>query len=475
MPLRLDALDGFRAIVHVSLIALHTAMLTSGHLESVGPVWLATKKNLLYSVFQAGGTQVDLMFMLSAFLLVNKLLVEFDGGRPLESVGRFALRRALRFIPPMLAVSALGYLLGDTWDGAVERGEVSPLGRVLAFTTFVANYIPPATVGCFTLSLCWSCCVDLHGGVRVSAIVSLAKSGLKPADSVTLAKRLRLVFLFLTAVSVLIRAMLFEVNSLNLFRLGQYSHFGLLMTDSSYSWIKDTYGHEWKTKNTQVELAQGYMTKMYIPTHTRIGPFFVGGVVACCVFLASKDPPKVKTILGTIASWFFTLQALATLVVPCLPPEDEVPEIGQWIATAALRTLSATAAGFLLYRVLVPPEHNWHWSTLNSLLRWRPLATIAQLSYCSYLLHFRVLMELNFRPAVHKWILSLPPLALGNSAAAEYIAYLPKLFVLSLSCSLLASFLLYHAVEKPAARAISALLPSPSTATATPGSQKKKQ
>jgi peptidoglycan/LPS O-acetylase OafA/YrhL len=33
--------------------------------------------------------------------------------------------------------------------------------------------------------------------------------------------------------------------------------------------------------------------------------------------------------------------------------------------------------------------------------------------------------------------------------------YLPKLFVLAAACSLLAASVLYHAVEKPAARAIS--------------------
>ena len=452
------AVDGFRAVVHLSLVALHCAMLASAHLPSEGPVWQAVRKHPLYSVAQAGGVQVDLMFMLSAFLLVHKLLVEFDKGKAGQPLFAFTIRRALRFIPPMLAVSVLGYLLHDTWDGAVERGEVSPLVRVLSFVTFVANYIPPAVVGCFTLSLCWSCCVDLHAGVILNLIGTAAKTGLgssaqqQQQNSPYLAYRLRWIFLALTAASVAVRAWLFEVNSLNLFRLGQYSHFGLLMTDSSYGWIQEHFGHTWKTKNTQVELAQGYMTKMYNPTHTRIGPFFVGAVVACNVFLAARVPPKQRTLLGAAASWVFTLLALVQLIVPCLPPDDDVPVIGQHIATAALRTLSSAAAGFLLYRCLVPKEHGWHWGALNSVLSWRAFAPIATLSYCSYLVHFRVIMELNFRPNVHSRILSILPLRATPSSQAElYIEYIPKLFVLATVGSLLVSAVLYWAVEKPAA------------------------
>lgn len=445
--------------MHVSLVALHAAMLTSGHLESSGAIWDTVRKHPIYTFAQAGGTQVDLMFMLSGYLLVYKLLSEFASSKSSLSAMLFAIHRALRFIPPIIAVSIIGYIIGDTWDGAETRGEVSALSRIASFISFSANYIPPSVVGCFTLSLCWSLCVDLHAGVILTLIVGFTKGGLisEHENGVHLANRLRWVFLILTAISIGIRAYLFEVDSINLFKLGQYSHFGLLMTDNSYAWIQNYYGHVWRTKNTAVDMAQGYLVAMYNPTHTRIGPFFVGAIVACNVYLARLHTPQ-KTVLGTVCCWVLTLQALITLLIPCLPAEDNVPVIGQLIATAALRTLSAVAAGFLLYRALVPKEHGWHWAALNKFLSLKCFAPIATLSYCSYLIHFRLLMELNFRGNVHKWIMSLPPFASTDYTAAAYIAYIPKLFICAMLLSLCISRLLSEIVEKPAALAVNAYL-----------------
>lgn len=57
----LNAIDGVRALTHLSLIFLHSAMLTTAHLPSKGPLWEAIKNHWLYTSFQAGGVQVDIM------------------------------------------------------------------------------------------------------------------------------------------------------------------------------------------------------------------------------------------------------------------------------------------------------------------------------------------------------------------------------------------------------------------------------
>ena len=51
-------------------------------------------------------------------------------------------------------------------------------------------------------------------------------------------------------------------------------------------YIKDYYGHIWQTSNSAAELSFTYMTNMYMPTHTRFGPFAVGAVLACNVALS---------------------------------------------------------------------------------------------------------------------------------------------------------------------------------------------
>ena len=71
---RYSAVDGVRSIAHISLIALHSAMLLTGKLPSEGMLWNAFKNNIVFTTFQAGGVQVDIFFMLSGFLSVMGLL-----------------------------------------------------------------------------------------------------------------------------------------------------------------------------------------------------------------------------------------------------------------------------------------------------------------------------------------------------------------------------------------------------------------
>jgi hypothetical protein len=59
--LHLKPIDGVRALTHISLIFLHSAMVTTAHLPSQGPLWEGIKNHWLYSTLQAGGVQVDIM------------------------------------------------------------------------------------------------------------------------------------------------------------------------------------------------------------------------------------------------------------------------------------------------------------------------------------------------------------------------------------------------------------------------------
>lgn len=54
-------IDGIRAITHLSLIALHTSMITTAHLPSSGILWNTIRSNPIYTIFQAGAIQVDIM------------------------------------------------------------------------------------------------------------------------------------------------------------------------------------------------------------------------------------------------------------------------------------------------------------------------------------------------------------------------------------------------------------------------------
>lgn len=235
---RNNSIDGFRAIVHVSLVALHCAMLMSGHLASTGGLWNSVKTNYAYTFFQAGGIQVDLMFTLSAYLLVDGILNK----KHTESLISFAIRRAFRMLPCILVAAVIGIILGDTWDRPLVEGEFSLSQKLLAMSAFIMNYFPAEKMGSFTLSLCWSCCVDLHAGVAIMALFSIFCG--KEITGVDAAYRMRWIFFLLIVVSIVIRGYLFEKDSLNIFLLGQNSHFGLLMSDNSRVWMEETYGRK---------------------------------------------------------------------------------------------------------------------------------------------------------------------------------------------------------------------------------------
>jgi peptidoglycan/LPS O-acetylase OafA/YrhL len=203
---------------------------------------------------------------------------------------------------------------------------------------------------------------------------------------------------------------------------------------------------------------------MYSPTHTRFGPFLVGGILACNLTLQQVTKSTKRTILGNIMLSLFTFLSVTQILIPCFPPEDTAPLVAQIIATVAIRTLAAISVAFLLYRTLLPSSHPWSWPSVlyfesgYNLLK-AILVPISKLSYCSYLLHFRILMELAFQPVTHQFLLQLsknklPGIALEPKGRIENsdegIIYLRYLFIFGFIISLFLSYLLYNFIEKPA-------------------------
>lgn len=448
-----SSIEGIRALTHLSLIALHSSMILTAHLPSQGLFWQGIKKHLVYTAAQAGGVQVDIMFMLTGYLMIAKLLKRPEEIQSTSYVS-FVGKRAFRLLPCILAVSLCGYIVGDSWDA----GGVPAYVRILATALFFSNYLPASIYGSFTLSLVWSCCVDIQVTLFLLFLVKTV-SWIVGSSNSRLLKALKVIFGLLVIVSVGIRASLFEESSINLFKLGQYSHFGLLMDDLTRQWVESYYNHTWHSDNSAVQLSMKYMDNMYMPTHTRCGPYFVGAFLACCVFTARRDVDANKAqqqqqgffkwVFGFFLCWVFTLLALTASVTPCLPADDEVPVEGQFFATAALRTLAATSVAFLLYRTMIPPSHGWHWPLLQSFLSlsiWQP---IGDLSYCSYLIHFRILMELALRETSRQMFgLSLPN-HFDAARISEWIFFLGKLVFFGTTVSMILSVFMRYLIEVP--------------------------
>ena len=448
----LAPVSGFRALTHLSLIALHVAMLTSGHLPSVGAQWDQFKGSWVFTSMQAGAVQVDLMFALSGFLLVTKIL----HAKKALSLIDFLKSRVLRLLPPIIGISIIGIAIGDSWEiDDVTAPDYKPVWlRLMTMWTFLLNYVPQALYGSFTLSLCWSCCVDIHSGMIITMIANGVRSFVGEKGSLVLNMEeksrfvsvLRYCMIAWLILSLAIRAYLFDEDGLNMYKLGKLNHFGNIMTDNSYGWIAGRYNHSWKTANSASAFTQNYLDNMYTPTHTRYGPFAVGAIMACNLYLARAGPTPTGTLLGKLVCWFFTAQALIMLIIPCIPQgDDEAPMEAQFFVTTAVRTVAATSGAFLLYRVLLPAEHPWHWSSMCSLFSTPFLRPIAELSYCSYLVHFRVLLELCYNKATRDLI----AFGLSLDNAQGWISFMPRLFVVGTVVSMIIAMALHIITERP--------------------------
>jgi hypothetical protein len=96
-----------------------------------------------------------------------------------------------------------------------------------------------------------------------------------------------------------------------------------MTSDGSFEWMKVYYGHIWHTTNSAHALSREYLGALYMPTHSRFGPFAVGGLLACNIYTAlneeSTTPSTLRTVVSFIIRWIFTVVATVFLILPCLP------------------------------------------------------------------------------------------------------------------------------------------------------------
>lgn len=477
---RYAPIDGVRSLAHISLVALHASMLLTGFLPSDGPLWEAVKSHPVFTLAQAGGTQVDIFFMLTGLLLTLGLANTSSDAWP--SVPGFALKRALRMIPMIGVTILLGhFVMGDCWDMPYtywDGGRPIFPNRVMSLLLLYTNHCDQITHGSYLGTLMWSCAVDFQVCVVLFILMKLVASLCGSKDR--LIRIMRIIFFLLIIIAIIIRGAAFDKDSVNMVMLGQYFHFGLLQPRSSYTWMEEFFGHQWRTSNSAVHKTHAYLNNMYLPTHTRFGPIAVGGFMACCLLMAEqqyaqsgdmrssekKEKEKKHSLIGKCFCWLFTFVSISVLVVPCLPapPPDETPEEAQFVVTAALRIFSASAAAFLLYRCLVPADHPWHFPLFSSYLSLSWWRGIAEISFCSYLIHFRLIMEIIYSSRSRELFgLQLPAVVPveGQSVESltnEWLFLMAKVFLIGITASFVCAKILHEFVEKPTASAVRALL-----------------
>ncbi|GAB5358961.1 hypothetical protein AAMO2058_000504000 [Amorphochlora amoebiformis] len=451
------ALDGVRAISHLSIVALHSSMISTAHLPGQGPVWDAVRLSPFHSIMQAGGIQVDVFFVLSGFLLTISLVNQLRVGKEISVFGQ-ALRRMWRMMPLIIAATVFGSLVGEDWD----PGYIGIYSTILLYN----NLLDPFRVGSFTLTLCWSCCVDFQAGIIVTLIVLAAHSRMVKdflrMDPITLVKYTAL---FVSMGTCAIRYVRYDPVKANTIKLAQINHFGRMMSDGGFSWIQNRYNHTWRTPNDARDTAHYYLEQLYLPTIPRMGPIFIG-VVAACNYIHAKEWSKTREsnpsastiwiIASTLGKWISIFWAFIQLFTPMIPSDpDNAPDAVGLFVTVALRVLSSMAAAILIFSAVVPSSHPWHLGWLGRFLGWDIWLPISKISFASYLIHFKILMEA---------ILRIPPPFVSSPADTPYyFAYVCVMNGVGLAISFTIATGLHLFVEQPAIRAFKSAKPSKKT------------
>lgn len=280
---RLHGLDHLRALA--------IAMIFLWHYKHLGlPEWLKDSNAL-------GWTGPDLFFALSGFLVTRPLLRRVE-------LGDYYLGRALRILPPYLAVLAAYRALPWTREHPV----LPPLWKMLSFTQ---NYGFDQTARAFSHS--WSLCVENWFYLLLPLGVSAARRGRLPAETALLA---------LVAVGIALRE------------------------------------HAWTTRlaplRDEGELFKAYFQWIHFPTHLRLDSLLAGVGAAAFVELRPEAWARLSR------HWPVLLAGAAAALwgVLLLGRERYSPA-----ACALVYPLLAAGYGLLLLAAIAPesPLHRVPW------------------------------------------------------------------------------------------------------------------
>ncbi len=152
---RLHGLDHLRALAIVLVLLFHYQVYYGL------PEPLASSGLDIISGF--GWSGVDLFFVLSGYLIGNKLLSNIDNHGNIR-FGQFYMNRSFRIFPAYLAAVAIYFAFSEVQEG---RG-LQPLWKFLTFTQNI-----PIDLRANTFSHAWSLCVEEHFYLALPLILYL--------------------------------------------------------------------------------------------------------------------------------------------------------------------------------------------------------------------------------------------------------------------------------------------------------------
>jgi peptidoglycan/LPS O-acetylase OafA/YrhL len=359
------------------------------------------------------GYQVDVFFMLSAFLFTWTMIQSSKSSAGngswtgnIRKLLLFVVKRVLRLWPALIAVLGLAAAVNDY--GA--RDSVAVFKTLLIPTYF--DEIPQAAVPG------WSNRTDIECCVAVFLVITVLQrlGWLNPLTALTA-----------VPLSLIPKALRFLADSdaFSYMRLAA----DVLTTAITIPQVRQEYYRDvlyvgqvpWFNSLDTISRMTPLFFGEYIVTHQRWSPAFAGFAVAVCLQSAhqhyelSKGKTTVSTafttlkrVLSRVVSFFALLVSILLAAMPILmalnPATAEVratvlsnpPIEADFVVSLLGRTLNAVGWGYLLYRCLLPKGHPLRLNHLASFLELPVFQYIGRHTYCIYMLHFMIVHFVAF-------------------------------------------------------------------------------
>jgi len=415
---------------------------------------------LLNFANSAGFPAVDGFFLISGFFTTWSLIQrksEFSMAQCLRGV----LARCLRFWPMHAFIVVLALLRRDPLFVDAQNGTLN-VPRIVAM--FVAKNYYDGLRGWLDLTTTplWSNPVDMHVSALLIVLVPLARA---------MGWNLRRVLLGATAVAVSSRFVVF-LEDPACHRLAACmdhpSTTFLGAGETLLDELQQSFGMPRIVEKACGCVATGCdlsnaawmrsYASMYIPTHVRASPFFIGALLAC----------SYKQALSSVAEWAkfnrwpsrgrlalalaWVLERHGMLGVLGLPGAlaTNLPEASLEVLGGLLDSCAWAAVAFA---AIVPAAHPSHSVLLSRGMSVDAFRTPARLSFCIYCLHWPVLFDV-MRYTPKDWL-----------PTNVYLAFaMPFAVVMAITCVL--SWLVHHLVEVPGIRLVRVMGLQPSAGQA---------
>lgn len=410
------AIEGMRSVFNFWIVSLHQHMLQKCFLALYNRIDLLEhlSTTIWSGVALGNGYQVDIFFMLSAFLFTWSLLKTKETSptkssslvASLQWLLMFVIKRVLRLWPILIAILACAAVVNDY--GARDLPSVL---RTLTIPVYF-DEIPQAAVPAWSNRVDIECCVALFFVIK-----ALQWSNCLNTFTALLS----------IPVSLIPKALRFlsDPDTFSYMRLGA----NVLTTAIMVPQVRQEFYRDVLFKG-QVAWFQSMdtiprMTPLfygeYVVNHQRWSPAFVGFAVAVALYGAykrheqrKKEAPAtgiaatVLRVLYRVASFLLLLFSILLAALPVLmalsPPTEEVrttmlanpPIEADFFVSVLGRTLNSCGWGYLLYRCMLPRGHVLRLNYLAAFFEQPVFQFTGRHTYCIYMLHFLVLHFVNF-------------------------------------------------------------------------------